>query len=223
MKINGDLIYKVGDTITSTSSENPGSTLGGTWTLLNTIGGGSLLSIGIMKADNSGSSPTASQYIGISDNCFGTKKIAVRKMSNSYPDLFKLESGTIKCYPNGIVGLVKATVTIGGLTSNDTDMNKGIWWGPGNHDALPSTVIILGQTEAPRGKLCNTPGKVYFGIDNIYYYSITQGATDTFYINPNFAPYNASFTPGGGGVMGLQLICEAYSIQDTLYVWKKTA
>ena len=221
MKINGDLIYKVGDTITSTSSSNPADTLGGTWTLISTLAGGSLLSVGILKGTTAGTQTVENSWIAISDNYFGTKAIYTKKMSSDIPNIFTLESGTIKCYPNGIVGMVEADIGISGHWS-DSSNNHGIWWGTGNHNALPTGVSILGQNSTGRGFLTAAPGLIYDTLRNSYYYNINKGITADFYINPDFKSYSATFLPGGGGVLPLEMVCKAYSISDTLYTWKKT-
>lgn len=212
MNINTDLTYPVGSHYVSENSTNPSSKLGGTWELVRRTYGGELLAYGVAKNTTTGSTVfNSNQYYSMSDLEISEDL----KDDYSGQNVLVFEWGAWHIYTQGIVGMVKSTSIITGLSQG----NKAFWWS-GNANPLPTGVSMSPSTRCPLvGGI--TSGN-YGGCLMVHYYKITPGTTGNFYVNPKWCPYNGDFIPGGGGV-GLCVEVEVYAATGVHYIWKRTA
>lgn len=208
MKINPDFIYPIGSYYTTESSENPSLKLGGTWELVRNTYGGELIAYGVAKN-------TTTEYTDYST----TKTMADMKMSAdiledySGQNVLKFEAGTWSIYPQGIVGMIKATSILTGYYNT----NIAIWWG-GNGNSLPTGVFMSPSTRCPL--LGGSDSDTYGGCIIQHFYKVTTGVTSQFFINPAFKPYNGAFRPGTGGV-GIVLEVEVFANTGKHYIWRR--
>lgn len=212
MKINTDLTYPVGSHYVSENSANPSSKLGGTWELVRRTYGGELLAYGVAKNTTTGGTVfNSNQYYSMSDLDISEDL----KDDYSGQNVLVFEWGAWHIYPQGIVGMVKSTSIITGLSEG----NQAFWWS-GNANPLPSGVSMSPSTRCPLvgGIVANN----YGGCSMTHYYKVVPGTTDTFYVNPKWCPYNGNFKPGSGGV-GICCEVEVYAATGIHYIWKRTA
>lgn len=212
MQINTDLTYPIGSHYVSEDGTNPGNKFGGTWELVRRTYGGELLAYGVAKNTTTGSTTwTGNQYRPMSD--LGIS-VDIRE-DYSGQNVLWFDSGAWRLYPQGIVGMVKYTAIVTGLSQG----NYGFWWS-GNDGGVPSGVSMSPSSRCPLlgGIIANG----YGGCLMTYYYKIEPGTTANFYLNPKFAPYNGNFMPGGGGV-GICAEVEVYAATGLHYIWKRTA
>ena len=212
MKINPDLTYPIGSYYITENSSNPANKFGGTWQLVRRTYGGELLAYGVAKNTTTGSTTfTSNQYRPMSD-----LELSVDLREDySGQNVLWFDSGAWRIYTYGIVGMVKATCIVSGLSKG----NYGFWWSS-NANPLPTGTSMSPSTRCPL--LGGIPTNGYGGSVMTYYYKIPTGTNDNFYVNPKWAPYAGDFIPGGGGV-GICVEVEVYASTGLHYIWKRTA
>jgi hypothetical protein len=206
-------LYPIGSVIYNNTNTNPGTYLGyGAWELGRTFYGGELIGYALVELDSVGTVQTSGVDYAFSDPSVGTKKYTVE---NYVPNILTGGSGAILVTPQNIAGFIEATVYISGLGTSGL---RGFWWGAANWNDLPSGVHIFGNSRAPL--LTGPIDANYGGNSCTYFYKIDEGVTDTFFINPQYRPYNGSFTPGQGGV-GCKMYVKAFARAGTTYTWTR--
>lgn len=210
--------YKVGDIFVTPEGESP--TYPGSYSLVSQIAGGGLIAYGFSIGGSGSTVVQEGSVISYSDDEIPKKMYDIK---NFVDGILTFESGTFYCHPQGIVGMVEATMQISGFCSS---LEGGIWT-RGNLNTLPSGVIssfgtVAGGMEShPLYSFGTANGYGGFTI-NVLYSFPENSVTESFYINPSFTPYRCNFTPGGGGT-GCQLIVKVYAKKGILLdVWKKT-
>lgn len=208
-KVN-ELTHPVGSIYTSQDSTNPKDLFGGEWELIRTYAGGELLAYVTVSASG-GSECAQNTDVAFSDSRVGTKSAAGQHYNTGVNSEYVLgyESGTIMCYPRGIVGMVEADIYLTGSGSH--------LWFHGNYNTLPSGVELI----SGRQFLATGTAGGYGGNSNKYIYKV-EGATENFFINPLFSPYNGAFLFSSGGTISW-LTAKAYAKPGISYVWKRTS
>lgn len=212
MKINTDLIYPVGSHYVSENSANPSSKLGGTWELVRRTYGGELLAYGVAKNTETGSTTLpANQYCAMSDLGLSVDI----KDDYSGQNVLWFDNGAFRIYPQGIVGMIKATSIVTGYYNT----NIAIWW-EGNGNSLPTGVFMSPSDRRPL--LGGSDSDTYGGCIIQHFYKVNSGVNQQFFINPSFLPYNGAFRPGTGGV-GICLEVEVFAATGLHHIWKRIA
>lgn len=206
-------LYPVGSIYTTTSEKNPGEILGfGTWKKKDIFHGGELIAYGFATNTTSNTISFQSEAeLSFSDKAIPNKKYDIK---NFVDGIISFIGDTFYIATKGIVGLVKATISISGLGGNNF---SGLWW-RGNSNELPKGVKLLDSATLLSGPI----GATYGGHQKNMIYEVTDDApVDTkFFVNPKASIYCGTFIPCSGGVY-CSLEIEVYSKKQTTYVWER--
>lgn len=202
--------YKVGDIFVTPEGESP--TYPGSYSLVSQIAGGGLIAYGYSYGNEATTQVAQNTLIKYSDNTIPKTAYSIE---NYVDGVLSFDSGTFRCHPSGIVGMVEANLIISGHCT----LNTGGIWTKGSGNELPSGVSCNMDGSYPLFNIGSANG--YGGCSYSILYQVEPNS-DSFYINPSFAPYMCNFTPGGGGV-GCSLTVRVYAKKGILLdVWKKT-
>lgn len=212
--------HPVGSIVITSTNTNPSGTYGGTWELVRRLWGGELIAVGIAKASaEAPSAMTSGTVYAFSQNYSGATKEYTTW--NFLGGIFNGEAGTLKCYPNGIVGTIIVDVYLSGSCESGTNSESGIWWRNSNSNPLPAGVNMMSSDSREPLSMLGKAGD-YGSAYNQYIYSLAQGVTGDFFINPQFLCYrNPTWLTRGG--TGCKLIAKAYARNESQYMWKRTA
>lgn len=192
---------------------NPAELFGGTWEKIRTFEGGDLIAYGSARNNaTSNVEVAANVQIPFSDTKIPTK---VNSIESLVDNILTFKNGTFEVQTKGIVGLIEADYTLGGLGGSGL---SAIWFAASNHNPLPEGVEFLGDVSAMK-----TMAATFCGCTGKFLYKVNEHTDNKqFYINPQGAPYGGQFTPTSGGVR-CTLSVKVYARAGKTNVWKRTS
>ena len=208
-----DKYYRVGDLYLTTRSENPSTIFGGTWEKAKTLIGGELIAYGNIMASQ-GDKIEKNARTAFSAPETGTKESTIE---NYIEGILSVDSGAFLVNPQNLVGMIEITVAMTGFGDGNT---VGIWWGT-NSNPLPSGVTFL-PYDGNNALLTGPVGSSYGGHTVSFIYKVDDGVTESFFCNPQFAPYGGAIAFSQGGT-NCFLTIKVYAKKGNTNVWIRTA
>lgn len=151
---------------------------------------GGLLGFGVAyNTESNAVGYNANDIIAFSDNAIKNKSNYIKNYIN---EIITFENGTFKIHTKGLVGMVKATITLSGLGDSNF---KGFWWA-GNKNSLPNGVTML---EDFTGAISSAANNSYGGTSKSFLYNIDTDDDIEFLVDPRASVYGGTFTPTRAG------------------------